>query len=291
MRATAIPLPVRVFMKKSMLFFMVGSIAGAACRDSAPATPDTPPDTPEVARGDRGVAPDSPTDKTPEPVSAPVPDKAPEPAAPSTRWTFDQQPGGSGNTAGDAMPPEFEPVVGKWLVGRDDQSSERGAVLTQLASNARPIFNVVLVKGPSYADVDVSVQLRAVKGRIDQGGGVVWRAKDARNYYIARYNPLEDNYRVYTVKDGKRRQLQSATVRADHRAWHTLRITMSGDHIECFLDGDKHLDVRDETFDAPGTIGLWTKADAQTHFDDLVVTEMRGATGDDDGDEPIGGEK
>jgi hypothetical protein len=118
--------------------------------------------------------------------------------------------------------------------------------------------------------VDLSVQMKAVAGRSDQGGGLIWRAKDAKNYYVARYNPLEDNFRVYKVVNGSRSEFQSATIK--HSAgWHTLRVTMAGDHIECYYDGKKYLDVKDSTFADAGRIGLWTKADAQTHFDDLMA--------------------
>ncbi len=117
--------------------------------------------------------------------------------------------------------------------------------------------------------MDLTVRFHAIAGKFDQGGGLVWRAKDGRNYYIARYNPLEDNFRVYTVVDGQRTQLQNADIpRSD--GWHTLRVTMRGDHIQCFYDGKKSLDVHDTTFTKPGHIGLWTKADARTRFDDLT---------------------
>ncbi len=118
--------------------------------------------------------------------------------------------------------------------------------------------------------MDISVQMKTVAGKTDQGGGLVWRAKDKINYYVARYNPLEDNYRVYKVVNGKRKELQSANIKhSDGR--HTLRVTMKGDRVECFYDGKKYLDVKDGTLANSGKIGLWTKADAQTYFDDLTV--------------------
>ena len=99
----------------------------------------------------------------------------------------------------------------------------------------------------------------------------MWRAKDAKNYYVARYNPLEDNYRLYHVVNGQRSELKSADIRsyarmADTACYH------DGDHIECYYDGKKYLDAKDSTFKEAGKIGLWTKADAQTHFDDLTVS-------------------
>ena len=89
-----------------------------------------------------------------------------------------------------------------------------------------------------------------------------------KNYYIARFNPLEDNYRVYKVVDGKRIQLGSADIKATP-GWHTLKVEMVGNHIECYFDEKKHLDVKDDAFKGDGKIGLWSKADAQSHFDDL----------------------
>jgi hypothetical protein len=115
------------------------------------------------------------------------------------------------------------------------------------------------------------VRSRGVAGREDQGGGPVWRYQDTKNYYIARQNNLEDNYRVYKVVDGRRIQLGTADVTARTGTWHELKVTMADDHIECFFDGKKYLDVKDDTFKKAGKVGLWTKADAQTRFDDFVV--------------------
>ncbi len=92
----------------------------------------------------------------------------------------------------------------------------------------------------------------------------------AKNYYVARYNPLEDNYRLYKVEKGRRSQIQSADIKHSD-GWHTLRVTMENDRIQCFYDGKKVLEAKDSTFQEPGKIGLWTKADARSHFDDLKV--------------------
>jgi len=122
----------------------------------------------------------------------------------------------------------------------------------------------------------VMVAFKAVRGKKDQGGGIVWRYKDANNYYIACINPLEDNYRVYKVVDGKRTQLQTKErLKVPAGEWHDLKIKTKGDRIECFLDGKKELDTKDGTFTDAGKIGLWTKADAQTEFDDLRVGTPR----------------
>lgn len=129
-------------------------------------------------------------------------------------------------------------------------------------------FNVAVDDKSDYDDVELSVWLKALKGRIDQGGGLVWRYKDADNYYIARANPLENNFRVYKVVKGTRIQLQSARMPLQVGRWYIMKIENEGNHLECYLDGKKYLDVKDDTFQS-GKIGLWTKADAVTAFDNL----------------------
>jgi hypothetical protein len=162
----------------------------------------------------------------------------------------------------------FTNEVGQWEVAKDGDNH----VLFQRAKNEDATFNIALAEGTSYKDIDLSVKLKAVAGEVDRGGGVVWRAKDAKNYYIARYNPLEDNFRVYKVEKGKRTQFASAKVLGDE-AWHTLRATMSGAKITCYLDGKKLLEAEDSTFREAGMVGLWSKADAQSYFDDLALAQ------------------
>ena len=168
----------------------------------------------------------------------------------------------------DKIAKGFTNEVGLWEVAKDGENH----VLFQKAKNDDATFNVALVQGTSFKDIDLSVKLKAVAGEVDRGGGLVWRAKDSKNYYLARYNPLEDNFRVYKVQDGKRTQFQSAKLPGDDK-WHTLRVTMVGTNVACYLDGNKHLEVEDPTFPGPGMIGLWSKADAQSYFDDLTVSE------------------
>jgi len=162
----------------------------------------------------------------------------------------------------------FTNEVGRWEVAIDGDNH----VLFQKAKNDDATFNVALAQGTSFKDIDLSVKLKAVAGEVDRGGGLVWRAKDSKNYYLARYNPLEDNFRVYKVQDGKRTQFQSAKIPGDEK-WHTLRVTMVATKIACYLDGHKHLEVEDATFPGAGMIGLWSKADARSYFDDLTVSE------------------
>jgi hypothetical protein len=156
-----------------------------------------------------------------------------------------------------------------WKVVTDDTApSKSGYALAQTAEGPNRFFNLCVAHDTSFKDVEVSVAFKAVKGKLDQGGGVVWRLQDADNYYIARMNPLEDNFRVYKVIGGKRAtEFQSAEVKIPAGEWHTIKVTMKGDRIECFLDGKKYLEATDDSISKAGRVGLWTKADAQTHFD------------------------
>jgi hypothetical protein len=179
-------------------------------------------------------------------------------------WNFDADtPGG--------IPEGFTVVLGDWKNVADADAPSRPGVLAQLAKNSGSTFNLILVSGTNSKNVDISVKMKAVAGKEDQGGGLVWRAMDSNNYYVARYNPLEDNYRVYKVEQGRRIQLQNADIKHSE-GWHTLRVRMEGDHIQCYYDLRKYLDVKDSTFQVSGKIGLWTKADAQSHFDDLTMS-------------------
>jgi len=162
-----------------------------------------------------------------------------------------------------------------WKVVADDTAPSRtGFVLAQTTADRNALFNLCVADEPRLKDVEAMVSFKAVKGERDQGGGIMWRYQDANNYYIARMNPLEDNFRVYKVVDGKRhKEFQSADVKVAAGEWHTLKIKHVGDRIECFLDGKKYLDVKDDSIDKAGKVGLWTKADAQTYFDQFTVKE------------------
>ena len=159
-----------------------------------------------------------------------------------------------------------------WKVVEDDTApSKSGYVLAQTAESPGNVFNICVVEDSKYKDVELSVAFKAVRGKKDQGGGFVWRYQDRNNYYICRMNPLEDNYRVYKVVKGLRTQLGEEGTKEGLKVpageWHKLKATMEGDRIQCYLDGEKQLDVKDSTYKEAGKVGLWSKADAQTHFD------------------------
>lgn len=160
-----------------------------------------------------------------------------------------------------------------WKVLDDATAPAGSKVLAQTSSDGKgPLFNLCVAAEPKLLDVEINLSLKAVGGKIDQGGGPVWRYQDANNYYIARVNPLEDNFRLYKVIGGKRTQLATADVKAATGEWHTLRIVHRGDSIQCSLNGKQLLDATDDAIRKAGQVGLWTKADALTNFDALEVT-------------------
>jgi hypothetical protein len=185
---------------------------------------------------------------------------AADPAPERRTWDFEA------DTVG-GIASGFKPVVGTWSVALDSKNH----VLAQTAQNADSVFNLILRPDVMYADLDLSVRLKAVTGTVDQGGGLVWRAKNAKTYYVARHNPLEDSFRVYKVVDGKRFQLGSVKAPGDTE-WHTLRITMKGSKIDCYLDEKLHLEAEDSSIRGYGRIGLWCKSDARSYFDNLSAT-------------------
>ena len=186
---------------------------------------------------------------------------------------------GFGNEAGDAPPKGWTAAkTGRgegsvWKVVADDTApSKARVVLAQTASGPKGLFNLCVADDASFRDLELSVAFKAVRGDIDRGGGLVWRYQDNDDYYLARMNPLEDNFRVYKVVGGKRTQLGTKEdLKAPSGEWHVITVAQAGDRITCLLDGRKYLEVKDDAITAAGKVGVWTKADAQTYFDGLKV--------------------
>ncbi len=155
-------------------------------------------------------------------------------------------------------------------------SDNGNKVLAQTSSETPDYrFNIVTNNTLSYKDVEISVRFKAVKGNGDQGGGPVWRYVDENNYYVARANPLENNYRLYKVVNGNRIQLKSANIKMTDGKWYNLKIVMKGNNIQCYFNGKPKLQATDNTFKNAGKIGLWTKSDAATWFDELNIQEVK----------------
>jgi len=160
---------------------------------------------------------------------------------------------------------------GRWVV-EADKEKPANHVLTQ--SSADPTdnrFPLAVVKDGTYKDVTLSVRARPISGKVDQGFGLVWRYRDASNYYVTRCNADEDNCTIYHVVRGSRRAFQNKSVKVATNTWHTLRVEAAGNHFVVTYDGQKVLDATDDTFKDSGKVGLWTKADSVIQFDDLAL--------------------
>lgn len=191
---------------------------------------------------------------------------------PLKTWDFERDP--TGRTPDGLSIRETHPggAKGAWIVVSDPEAPSKPNILRLVTRAAEDTFNLALVEKPAFQDVDVRVRIRSDRGTVDQGGGMVWRCQDESNYYICRVNPLESNFRVYKVVDGKRSQLASAQIPTQAGRWYHVRAVMIGNSIQCYLDNHKLLEAADDTFKDVGMIGLWTKADASSSFDDFIVS-------------------
>jgi hypothetical protein len=158
-------------------------------------------------------------------------------------------------------------VAGQWVVEEMTGAPSGKRVLMQRAK--RNEFNVIVAPAGPYSDVDVSMRFKPISGKQDASGGIVFRFTEGQ-YYVVRANALEDNFRLYSYDRG-RRQIATAKVKAPALGqWHTVRLVAVGDRMQAWLDSTLYLDQRDSRFKI-GKVGLWTKADSITAFDDLVI--------------------
>jgi len=211
------------------------------------------------------------------PVSSTAP--APEAVAPAKTegarsWSFD------GDTPGEA-PRGFsfartgEGREPRFVIEASGDAPSKPNVLVQRDADPTDFrFPMAVVEGASFTDVDLSVSCKAVSGKVDRACGLVWRYQDADNYYVTRANALEGNVRIYYVKAGKRVQLESWRGEVPTGAWVKLRVEAKGDHFVVSFGGAKILDVKDSTFSGAGKVGVWTKADSVTEFDDLSARPL-----------------
>ena len=161
---------------------------------------------------------------------------------------------------------------GQWAVTADSTAPSKPNVVAQTSRDRTDYrFPLLLAEQGTFKDLEISVKFKAVEGDVDRAGGLVFRLKDVNNYYLVRANALEDNYRLYRVVDGKRRQFAGANFKVTSGEWHELRVECVGKKIICYYDGMKKIEATDDTFKDAGKIGLWTKADSVTYFDDLKV--------------------
>src|SRR6266699_3330664 len=155
----------------------------------------------------------------------------------------------------------------KWTIEKDDTAPSQSNVLKQ---SGQATYPVCFKDDTSLKDGFVEVKFKPISGKEDQAGGVVWRCKDKDNYYIARANALENNVTIYHTIKGKRTEKKRANMKVASGQWHTLRVDFSGNHFTVTFDGSKAIEWDDDTFRNAGKVGVWTKADSVTEFDDFT---------------------
>jgi hypothetical protein len=201
-------------------------------------------------------------------VEAPAPL---QPAGKSFVYNFDTDAAGQ-------MPAKFHGALtgqgakAEWVVEADPSAPSQPDALAQLSKDKTDYrFPLAISDEGSFQDLDLSVKFKAISGDVDRAAGLVFRFKDANNYYVVRANALEGNYRLYHVVAGKRQQFAGADFKVASGEWHELRVECVGNKITCYYDGEKKIESTDDTFKEAGKVGLWTKADSATYFDDLSV--------------------
>ncbi|HYP27538.1 MAG TPA: family 16 glycoside hydrolase [Blastocatellia bacterium] len=214
-----------------------------------------------------------------KPQAAPESPAPLQPAGKEFIYNFD-------NDAVDRMPERFHGALtgggaaGEWQVKADPSAPSQPNVLAQVSSDSTSSrFPLAIADDGIFKDLELSVRFKPISGKVDQAAGLVFRLKDANNYYIVRANALENNVVLYKVENGKRTDLP---VKGEGRTygkkaevpssqWSILKVTAKGNLFEVYLNDRPLYEVEDDTFKDAGKIGLWTKADSITHFDDLRV--------------------
>jgi hypothetical protein len=162
-----------------------------------------------------------------------------------------------------------------WQIVDDPTAPSGPKVLTEVSGDRTGNrFPVCIFDAVNEADVEVSVGFTTVSGQVDQAAGLMLRVRDADNYYIARANALEDNIRFYRVVNGRREQLAGINIDVPPAQWQTLGLRMRGSMAEVLFNGTVIFSASDTTFSEPGAVGIWTKSDSVTHFDQFTATPL-----------------
>jgi len=181
-------------------------------------------------------------------------------------------------SAPGSLPPGFAPgLTGgggpvAWQIVADDSVASRKALAQTSADRTDTRFPICIYVRASARDIDVAVRFKPLAGRVDQAGGIIVRVTDPNNYCVVRANSLEDNVHLYHVIRGRRSEFAGADVKVRSAAWQTLRLRAEGPRFQVHFDGKLLFEASDSRLPGPGRIGLWTKADSVTHFDQLTYT-------------------
>jgi hypothetical protein len=162
----------------------------------------------------------------------------------------------------------MEVFSGDWTVRAEPDAPTPPNVLCQTATAK---FPALALSDKVYTDVIMSVRFKPISGREDQAAGILFRVQDKDNYYILRANALEDNVNLFIYASGKRSQIKESSVKVPSGRWQELRVDVAGNHFRGFLNDQLVIEANDDSYSA-GRVGLWTKADSVTYFDNVRVT-------------------
>ena len=159
----------------------------------------------------------------------------------------------------------------KWTVEKDGTAPTPPNVLKQSGSGT---FPWCVKSDTSIENGSVEVKFKPISGHEDAAGGLVWRWKDGDNYYVARANALEDNVSLYFTQMGRRSTISYVNAPVAKNEWHTLRVEFAGKSIRVALDGKFYIEQEDHHISGSGSVGVWTKADSVTSFDDFAYSSV-----------------
>ena len=160
----------------------------------------------------------------------------------------------------------------KWRVAKDSSAPSAPNVLLQSAYGS---FPWCVLQSANIQDGTISVKFKPISGRIDSSGGLIWRFKNKDEYYVARANALENNVALYYVKDGYRNTIKYVDAKVPSGVYSTLKVEFKNSQIKVFLNGKKYIDLKDTHISHSGKVGLWTKADSTTMFDDFEYSNYK----------------
>jgi hypothetical protein len=243
-------------------------VLGAVTWSCARAAPEEPPVAPPPSQ-----SPEHPVESVQAQKSQDTPEPQPSPARQDRTWNFDEDTEGQ-PPQGFAFGKSANARPARWIIAKTEDAPSGKQVLAQVENTRKDRFASAVAEDVQVGDGIISVACKPIAGRIDQACGLVFRYRDQNNYYVTRANALENNVRLYTVVDGKRRQLATWDGAVAAGMWHEYRVEVRGDHMLVFWNDAQVIDHHDSTFDGPGSAGVWIKADSVAHFDDFTVTPL-----------------
>ena len=187
--------------------------------------------------------------------------QSPPPSAAPASWNFDAD-------ATGGRPTGSELFSGNWVVRAEADAPSRPNALCQVGDAE---FPAIALGTSVYGDLTVTMRFKPLSGKVDQAAGIIVRVQDSNNYYIIRANVLETNVNLYKYAGGRRSGIKDGGAKVAQGQWQELRLEVRGDRLRGFLNGQLVVEATDATYKAGG-VGLWTKADSVTCFDDVVVT-------------------